>query len=42
MPKGNRTKRKAKNRSKNWQATTKRRSKRHVKTIRAGKRGKKK
>lgn len=39
---GNRSKRKAKNRSKNWQATTKRRSKRHLKTIRAGKRGKKK
>jgi hypothetical protein len=39
---GNRTKRKAKNRSKNWQATTKRRTARHHKTIRSGKRGKKK
>ncbi len=41
MPKGNRTKRKVKNRSKNFQATSKRRTKRHLKTIRAGKRGKK-
>ena len=34
---GNRTKRKAKNRSKVWQSTTKRRTKRHKKTTRAGK-----
>jgi hypothetical protein len=37
MPVGNRSKRKAKNRSKVWQTTTKRRTKRHKKTIRAAK-----
>jgi hypothetical protein len=41
MPQGNRSKRKVKNRSKNFQATSKRRTRRHLKTIRAGKRGKK-
>jgi hypothetical protein len=41
MPVGNRTKRKVKNRSKNFRATSKGRTKRHLKTIRAGKRGKK-